>query len=105
MSITYTEPNYRKKQWLKNEYISNNRSIRDLAEECKVSRGTIRNWTAKFRLRKRFAKSTDYRDKEWLYEEYIAKNKTRGEIAKKQGVCIDTIAEWLTRYEIKKVNY
>ncbi|MCP6718716.1 MAG: hypothetical protein KJI71_00605 [Patescibacteria group bacterium] len=105
MSIAYTKPKYRMKSWLKNEYMTNNRTIKEIAKECKVSRGTIRRWTSNFTLKKRTPKSTDYRNKEWLYEEYIVKNKKRGEIAKEQDVHIDTIAYWLSQHQIKKNYY
>ena len=48
-TVTLTTPyaskqQYRNKTWLQNEYITNNRTMTDIGNQCAVSPMTIQNW-------------------------------------------------------------
>ena len=45
--------NYQNKDWLEDQYIDQEKSQRDIAEECNTSRGPIRYWMKKFNIAQR----------------------------------------------------
>jgi len=46
----YEGKNYRDQKWLRQEFVEKGRSTTEIADECDVSRHTIRNWVNKFNL-------------------------------------------------------
>ncbi len=103
MSTDLSESTYRNKEWLTEQYITNNLFLKDIAKKCDASIGTIQSWVSKFKLHKKIQTHFDYRNKEWLYNEYVVKNKSRQEIADNQGVYFGTIERWLRRFGITKL--
>jgi len=98
------ENTYRKKEWLKNEYITKNRFIKDIAKDCKTSMETIQRWATKFNLSKNQKNHlNDYKDKKWLYNQYITLKKTKKEIGEQQGVSVGTIDSWRIKFKISKM--
>ncbi|KKK47427.1 hypothetical protein LCGC14_3155300 [marine sediment metagenome] len=45
--------NYKNKEWLKDKYIKEMKTMRTIAKECKVSEATILNWLRKFKIKTR----------------------------------------------------
>ena len=51
--MVITEPNYKNKEWLENQYITLKKSMREIGKECNVTDRTINNWFKKFSIKTR----------------------------------------------------
>jgi len=101
---------YKDKNWLRNRYWSNEKTTRDIANECSVAKSTIIKWLDLFKIRKRdnhtyMYETTNignetYRDRDWLYNKYIKRNMSMGEIAINCDVTPNTILNWLRNFNI-----
>lgn len=68
---------YKNKEWLQQQYIIENRLLKDIAKSANTDRNTIRTWIDKFQLRN----GSEYthgkcvyenlNNKEWLYQKYF----------------------------------
>lgn len=113
------------KDWLYNEYIINKRKIRDIANECNVSRDTVSKYLHRYEIPTRRTRLGDvrspeaiekhrktyynnhkkvYHNKEWLVDQYINKNKSSKTISKELGVNDSTIWEWLVKFDIPRTK-
>lgn len=103
-----SEPKYRNEAWLRQKYLSERKTIRQIAEECNVCKTTIRNWIHKFDietrslLENRRPEDSPLRDREWLNREYRDKGRSSGDIADELNVSSQTVLRWLERKNIKK---
>lgn len=105
MSLQLVESTYRNKDWLKTEYISKERTLKDIAEQCRKSETTIQGWATKFNLiRHPQNHHTDYKNKEWFRNQYVLMRKTKKQIADQQGVAERTIERWRSKFEIRKMR-
>lgn len=105
MSLKLAESTYRNKDWLKKEYISKERTLKDIAGQCQTSQSTIQAWAIKFQLfRHPQNYHTDYKNKEWLRNQYVLMRKTKKQIADQQGVAERTIERWRSKLEIRKMR-
>lgn len=106
MSLQLVESTYRNKDWLKTEYISKERTLKDIAEQCQASKSTIQAWAIKFQLIKHPQNyHIDYKNKEWLRNQYVLMRKTKKQIADQQGVSERTIERWRCKFELRKMRY
>ena len=92
--------------WLYNEYIEKNRTVKDIAKELKTSAATTERILNKngFRKNNIRAHKIDYRNKDWLYHQYIELDKSANQIAMGQNVIDSTIRVWLGKFDIKKYD-
>ena len=88
---------YRNKEWLKNEFLINKKSARDIATECGVGENTIFRYVKKYNIVKEVPK---YKNKEWL--NCNIQIKTDLEIALECDTSEATIARWRKRLQLEK---
>ena len=80
--MVITEPNYKNKEWLKNQYITLKKSTVQIAKELNVDSTTINNWLKKFSIKIRT--SSEARKGKNIGE----KNpKWKGDLAKEKSKC------------------
>lgn len=82
---------YRDKEWLRQQYVVENRELKEIALLSGTDRNTIRRWLDKFQLQN----GTEYKhgqciykelnDKEWLYEKYFVDKLSTLQIAELVG--------------------
>lgn len=94
------------RDWLYDNYITQDRSTQEIADEYGCRRNTIQCWLNKFGIKKetpmrRKRKHIEpYQQKEYLIEEHINKHKSITELAKENSVSDDAIIYFLKKYEI-----
>lgn len=96
---------YKKKDWLREQYIQKQLPAHEIAEQLGVSNNTIYSWLDRFGISRRPAASeipeeAPYVDSSWLREKYCEKGLSTREIAKIAEVHPNTILTWLHRHEI-----
>jgi transposase-like protein len=94
--------------WLYAQYVEQERTTTDIAEELGVATGTVSNWIKKhgFELRtvsesKADGNVTPLHDLGWLQTEYAEEGRTTEDIAEELGVAPQTVYQWLNRHGIK----
>lgn len=92
------------RDWLFEEYVTKDKSTKQIAEEHGCKQNTIQCWLLKHGIKKDVKKSPrkivyQYQDKDYLYEQHIINRKSMNEIAKENNVSSDTI-----RYNLIKNN-
>lgn len=97
---------YKDSQWLKEKYIDEGWSYKDIADECGVSKSTVgyhaRNCDFSTRERDDVKYSDKpYRDENWLREQYIDNGRTLSEIAEECDVVRETVANWCRKHDIE----
>lgn len=97
---------YANKEWLYNEYITKDRSSRDIAEECGCKIGTVQQYLSKFKIKKeRIVRSRKYTHRyqqyDYMYQEHIINKKSMVQIAKENNISPDTVRENLLRLGIE----
>ncbi|MGF9741430.1 hypothetical protein ABEX38_29110 [Priestia megaterium] len=95
------EASYRNKEWLENEYINENKSLSQIAQECEVSVSSIASYLQKFEIPSKKNAPAPYKDKDWLYDQRVNQNKTYEEIAKQCNVDRKNIEYYAKKFEIK----
>ena len=103
VSATKTDikPFYRDKEWLYNEYIVKNRSAEDIADECGINVRNIREYLAKYGVKK----TIDYHEilsKELFVQEYVDNMMTKNEIADKYKIGLKSIDKLIKEYGLHK---
>jgi predicted DNA-binding protein YlxM (UPF0122 family) len=89
-------PKYRNEAWLRREYVENNRSLADIADECSVTDDTVNRWTKRFDL----TPSRPWRNESWLREQ-LKSGKTIEQIAKEVETATSVIYDWRDRHDIE----
>lgn len=95
-----TKPQYKNKNWLENQYLVKECTLKQIGEKCSTSWGTIAYWCKKHNIKLRDPKDPDFVriiqkraaekrtkriSKEWIRERYEDKGMTLTEIAKEWG--------------------
>lgn len=98
-------PQYRNRDWLVEQYIVKNRSLKDIAQEAGCCRETISNWIDKYDIEKRIPQHTRARDclynnRDWLYAKYWEEELSANEIADSVNVSVPTIRYWMDKLDI-----
>ena len=77
MSQEKISEKYKNKEWLYNQYIEQNKTIKHIAKEFGYSKTTLSRYKDRFGLKKyKVKKNTKpYANKDWLYKKYIIENK------------------------------
>ena len=87
---------YNNPDWLKERYIDDQMSAREIADECEVSTNTIHIWLDIYGVDTRSSSEPKrYKNSDWLKERYVAKEMSMGEIADECEVSTNTIRIWL----------
>jgi transposase len=100
-----SDTRYRQEDWLREQYVDKGLSLREIADKCSVSSGTITRWVQKFGIETRNVGGREadpqYRDEDWLYDEYVEKEQSMSAIADKCNTSASRIYEWLNKHDIQ----
>ena len=97
----YENEKYRDKSWLKQKYLKENKSSREIGSICGVHESTIQFWLSKFAIQKNSG-CEKYKEEDWLKKEYLDKDRRIKDISAECDVTIKTIKNWLNKFDIKK---
>ena len=91
------KPDYQDKEWLEKQYITLDKSMKQIADEINIASSTIFNWLRKHNIetRKNTPDDIRYRNKEWLKEQYYDLNINTKQIADMCNVTKPTIRNWM----------
>lgn len=97
-----SEPKYRDAAWLREQYVEQEQSTREIGETCGCSDDTIRRWLKRHGVERRgrggSTANKQLADKEWIREQYIEKGNSTYEIAEKCGCHHSTVGKWIKRH-------
>jgi transposase len=99
---------WKKEEWLRSQYLGQQKSIYQIADEQCCDEKTIRNWIAEHGIETRdysdrhqaSREHRKYRDEDWLQTQYVDLEKTAATIADECDVSRTTIYRWLDRHGI-----
>jgi len=104
--IQVDDASYRDEGWLREQYVTQQKTTAGIADECGCSQAVIVKWLRKHGIESRSRGTGDkdgkYRDKGWLREKYIQEQMSTLDIAEECGVCTDTIRRWLINNDIPR---
>jgi len=95
-------------EWLREQYVGEERTISEIAEECSCGANTVRKWLNRHGIETRGAgppTPEELTDEEWLREEYVGEERTISEIAEECGCGANTVRNRLKRYGIETRSY
>jgi len=93
---------YRQREWLKEQYEVNGRTLQDIGNQFGVSKQRIQQLVKGFRLQKPNRSQYLAIDEEWLRKKYIIDRKTAKTLAVEKGVSVWTIRRALKVYGLKR---
>jgi len=95
---------YHDPEWLREKYHGEIMTLKEIADECGVSRTTISDWLDRHGIDKRTQKETQrlrnagkHTDREWLAEQYHAHKRSLEDISTECDVDAVTIMNWMER--------
>lgn len=99
------EKRYRDSEWLRQQYVLEEKGIVEIAEQCGCSRSTIHRWLENHNIERRalggYDKKAKHRDERYLRKKYVGEGLTTYEIAEECG-CVDaTVLKWLKKHGIE----
>lgn len=98
------EPKYRDENWLREQYVEEWKTTREIAEECGCCKTTIRNWLNEHDIEtggiERAASDQRLTDRNWLREQYVEEERSLGDIAEECGCHRNTVHRWIKRHGI-----
>ena len=106
-----SQPRYRDAEWLREQYVEQTRSLREIGAECGCSEATIRRWMSKHEISTRepggqhdnCGRKVEFErlaDEEWLREQYLEQDKRIIDIAEICGCSDVTVLSWLDKHRI-----
>lgn len=98
---------YKDESWLRSQYWDKGRTLKDMGEECGVSRSTITDWMDKYGIERRSnsdAQQPDgkYTQEQWLRKQYVTEERSLHDIAAECGVTAATVLKWARRFDIER---
>jgi DNA-directed RNA polymerase specialized sigma24 family protein len=95
---------YRDEAWLREKYVEEWLSTREIAAECGCCKTTVRNWLKKFGIDRdgceKQASDKRLTDKEWLQQQHIEQGHSAVQIAAECGCSETTVHRWFNRHDI-----
>jgi uncharacterized protein YjcR len=96
-------------EWLRDQYVTQRRSMAEISELCDCSPATVENWLEKHGIETRGPQGclekriADQRliDGDWLREQYVENRKTADQIAQLCGCSNSTVLRWLRKHGIE----
>lgn len=101
------EPLYHNEKWLREQYVSKNKTTPEMADQCGVAPSTIRSWMVKKGIERNRSRSLagdaieNLSDEEWLKCEYVGKDKTVATIADELDLSPGCVNNWLRKHGIE----
>jgi transposase len=102
---TVTDKRLTNEEWLRKQYVEEEKSTVEIAEECECARSTVCEWLERYDVTTRKGRpAVDDRltDEEWLRIQYVEKKRSTCEIADECGCADPTVGRWLERFNIEK---
>ena len=100
-----SEPKYRDEEWLREQYVEKERTLRDIAEECACSWNTVGRWLKKRDIETRrggkHPTPKQLKDERWLREQYVEKERAMSDIAEECECSSRTVRKWLLKHDIE----
>lgn len=90
----------RNETWLREQYADRRRSMRDIADECDVSKTTVLWWVKRHGIER----EDRHRDADWLRARYHEDYMTLQEMADEADVAYATILRWMNHHGIERRN-
>lgn len=91
---------YRNYDWLYNQYITLNKTVKQIADEFGFKTDVLRKWLFRYQISRPKQEDALYKDYDWLYEQNITLNKTFVEIAKEFNFNVNTVKKWARKLNI-----
>jgi transposase len=96
-------------EWLREQYLDERRSAREIADGLNLEESTVLNWLKRHNIqtlsnseRQIESDALDrLKDRDWMYTEYITKERPSSEIGAEIGVSEGTVRNWLREHDIK----
>lgn len=94
---------YKDRDWLFDQYVTQRKTIIQIANECGSNHVTIWNWIKKFGIEVRGMSPRDakYKDRDWLFDQYVTQQKPMHQIADEIGASTKVIGNWLSKFGIE----
>lgn len=93
--------------WLSEQYVNQERSMDDIAEDLDLSQGAVQNWLENHGIDRRSGHDAltegnlePLRNRDWLQKQYEEKGRSTYNIADELGVARGTVSNWLDRHAI-----
>lgn len=99
-----TPDNLQNREWLHQQYVVQERSVSDIADEVGYTGPGVLNWLEHWSIERRgeYQSTPDkLQDKSWLQEQYTKKMRKTSDIASELGCSVNTISRWLARHGIE----
>lgn len=94
---------YHEETWLRDQYIRNGRSAKDIADDCDVDEATIHRWLNEFDISKKL-KSNPWQSQDVLEELYYDREMSTHEIAEHFDCDQSTIGYWMDKFGLERRN-
>jgi 5-methylcytosine-specific restriction endonuclease McrA len=102
------EPKYRDEEWLREQYVDEQKSAVEIADEVGTYDATIYRWLDKFNIPRQSKRGRDLsenhpvRDERYLYYMYVERDIPSTEIGKEIDVSGDTVCHWMDKHGIPR---
>lgn len=102
LSLLGQEEGYKDEDRLREEYVVEGKTAREIAEDFGVTAQTICNWLHRHSIpvRGNGDREKPWRDEEVLYQQYVEEDRTSREIADELDVTAPTVRNWLHHHGI-----
>jgi len=94
---------YKQEDYLREMYISKDKSTADIADELSVANSTIAYWLRKKNIKKDVVsrgRGSKYRDKNYLQRKYVQEGLSLSEIADDCGTCTENVRRWAHKHDL-----
>lgn len=101
-------PQYQLQEWLYQQYVENQATTAEMADQCDVSHNTISYWLKKTGIGTRGTSNNPpgntepLKDESWLRQQYIENGRTQPDIAHELNVTHTTVHNYLNRHDIAR---
>lgn len=100
------EPKYRDEQWLREQYVEQQRSRNEISEDLDCHPMTVGRWLKRFDIEVRsktehLLSDPRLEDPDWLRERYFDDGWDQSDIAEECGCHTSTVSNWFTRHGIE----
>jgi len=94
---------YRDEDWLREQFEDENRSARDIANECDIAGKTLRKWADRFDIDRPSADTPPEKlqNADWLRDQYVEQRQSTVDIAGAVGCTPTTVSKWMKRHGIE----
>lgn len=102
---------YKDEDWLREKYNEEHWTMKNIADCCGISMGTVQYWMNKYNIERRdkwaHLREADrkYKNKKWMLEKYVDGGCSATEMAKLADCDVMTILTWLDKHGIDRRSH